>query len=43
MTTIATTTIRISENNKDILEQLKIHPRETYNDILTRILEMVSK
>ncbi len=34
-----TTTIQVSEEIKNILNRLKIYPRETYNDVLERILE----
>jgi len=33
------TTIRISEETKKILDNLKIHPRETYDDVLKRLLQ----
>ena len=33
------TTIRISEETKKILDDLKIHPRETYDDVLRRLLQ----
>ena len=33
------TTIQISDEMKDHLNELKLHPRETYNDVLERILE----
>jgi predicted transcriptional regulator len=33
------TTIQISEEIRDILNDLKMHSRETYNDVLERILE----
>ncbi len=36
---IMTTTIQVSEEIKNILNRLKIYPRETYNDVLERILE----
>ena len=31
-----TTTIRVNESTKRMLDRIKIHPRETYNDILVR-------
>lgn len=34
-----TTTIQINEAIRDRLNELKIHNRETYNDVLKRILE----
>jgi predicted transcriptional regulator len=33
-----TTTIQIDEDIRDKLNDLKMHPRETYNDVLKRIL-----
>jgi|SRR5579875_1304037 len=33
------TTIRISEETKKILDELKMHPRETYDDVLRRLLQ----
>ena len=34
-----TTTIQIEENVRDVLANLKIHTRETYNDVLERLIE----
>ena len=34
-----TTTIQINEAIRDRLNELKLHNRETYNDVLKRILE----
>lgn len=31
--------IKISEINKKILDKLKIYPRETYNDVITKLIE----
>lgn len=36
---MATTTIQLSKDMKKTLEQLKLHPRETYEDVLQRLLE----
>lgn len=33
-----TTTIQIDEDIRDKLNDMKMHPRETYNDVLERIL-----
>jgi DNA integrity scanning protein DisA with diadenylate cyclase activity len=33
--------IRISEESKKALDDLKVHPRETYADIVQRLLERV--
>lgn len=34
-----TTTIQVNEDIRDRLNSLKIHNRETYNDVLERIME----
>jgi len=34
-----TTTIQIEENIRDMLADMKIHARETYNDVLERLIE----
>ena len=31
--------IRISEENKKTLDDMKVHPRETYDDVVQRLLE----
>lgn len=36
---IATEGIKISEKVKKTLDKLKIHPRETYDDIISRLIE----
>jgi predicted CopG family antitoxin len=36
---VATTTIQLSTNVKRTLEAMKIHPRETFNDVLERLIE----
>ena len=36
---MATTTIQLSKEMKDALERMKIHPRETYEEVLERLLE----
>jgi len=36
---VATTTIQLSKELKRTLESMKLHPRETYQDVLERILE----
>jgi len=33
------TTIRIRKSTKDILDSLKIHPRETYEDVILRLIK----
>jgi len=33
------TTIQISQNLKKLLDSLKIHPRETYEDVIRRLIE----
>lgn len=37
------TTISISCEVKEVIENLKTHPRETYNEVLQRELKWVSK
>jgi predicted transcriptional regulator len=34
-----TTTIQVEDNVRDTLANLKIHTRETYNDVLERLIE----
>ena len=36
---MATTTIQLSKELKKTLESMKLHPRETYEEVLERILE----
>ena len=36
---MATTTIQLSSELKRSLERMKIHPRETFNDVLERVME----
>ena len=36
---MATTTIQLSKEIKKTLESMKLHPRETYEEVLERILE----
>lgn len=36
---MATTTIQLSSDLKRSLERMKIHPRESFNDVLERVLE----
>ncbi len=33
------TTIQVDEKTKNKLDHFKIHPRETYNDLIVRLLE----
>lgn len=40
---VATTTIQLTSKLKKALESMKLHPRETYNDVLERILEDLSE
>lgn len=37
------TTIRLNTDIKDKLDLMKVHPRESYNDVLTRIIGSVRK
>ena len=36
---MATTTIQVSKEMREALETLKLHPRETYEEVLERLLE----
>ena len=36
---MATTTIQLSRDMKKALERMKLHPRETYEEVLERLLE----
>lgn len=36
---MATTTIQLSQEMKKTLEGMKLHPRETYEEVLKRLLE----
>ena len=36
---MGTTTIQLSQDMKKVLEGLKLHPRETYEEVLERLLE----
>jgi len=36
---VITVPIKVSEEIKKALDSLKIHPRETYNDVLVRLLK----
>jgi len=36
---VATTTIQLSQEMKKTLERMKLHPRETYEEVLDRLLE----
>lgn len=36
---MATTTIQLSQEMKKLLEGMKLHPRETYEEVLERLLE----
>ena len=36
---MATTTIQLSQEMKKVLQGMKLHPRETYEEVLERLLE----
>ena len=40
MPTLSVTTIKINTDLKSRLDRLKIHPRETYNDVVSRLADM---
>lgn len=42
-TTIMVTTIQIKEDIKTVLNQMKLFERETYNDVLERLIEDVQE
>jgi len=33
------TTIRVREETKKLLDEIKIHPRETYEEVILRLIE----
>jgi len=33
------TSIQLSKETKDVLDDIKIHPRETYEDVIKRLIE----
>jgi len=37
------TTIKVSESAKRKLDKIKLHPRETYEDVILRLLEETQK
>ena len=39
----ATKTIKISEEIKMKLDEIKIHPRETYDDVIRRLVDFYEK
>ena len=39
----ATKTIKISEEIKTKLDEIKIHPRETYDDVIRRLVNFYEK
>ncbi len=36
---MASTTIQLSRNNRDALVAMKLHPRESFDEVLGRVLE----
>jgi predicted transcriptional regulator len=38
-----TTTIQVKKSTKEALEKMKIYKRETYNEVLERLLEKVQE
>ena len=36
---VDTALVRVSEKTKSLLDQLKQHPRETYDDVLRRLIK----
>jgi len=39
----STESIRIGRETKEKLKSLKIHPRETYDDVIRRLIEIYEK
>jgi len=37
------TSIQIEKETKEYLDKLKSHPRETYNEVITRIIHTISQ
>jgi predicted transcriptional regulator len=37
---MTSTTIKIDDNLKDRLDVLKVHPRESYNEVIARLVDM---
>jgi len=37
----STPCLRVSEENRQKLDALKVHPRESYNDVIARLLDRV--
>ncbi len=37
------TTIKVTKEVKNLLDVLKVHPRETYNDVLKRLIKIVQE
>ena len=33
------TTIRVHEDTKKLLDEIKVHPRETYEDVIRRLIK----
>jgi len=40
---VTTKPIKVDDEVKTLLDKKKIHPRETYNDVLRRLLELNEK
>ena len=40
---MVTTTIRIEGKTKEKMDKIKIHPRETYDDIINRLIKKLEK
>lgn len=36
----AASVVRVGERTKERLDQLKLHPRETYDDVISRLTEL---
>ena len=40
--TMATTTIKLDKNTRERLDKLRVHPKESFDDILKRMLDILS-
>ena len=43
MITVTITTIQIKEETKKTLQSMKLHPRETYEEVIDRLIEDLSE
>ena len=41
--TVTTTTIQVKEDTKKTLQSMKLHPRETFEEVIERLIEDLSE